>query len=155
METISTALIHVLLKLAIHQDVQAKLYEEIIGTFPDEKIAYDDIGKSKYLDAVVSETLRIHPAINRLFRICVGDTDFGEFKVNKGQLVGVSVYNIHHNPALFPEPDKFRPERFVNNEVDNNFLYLFGGGPSIVSCSSLGCCNFKFNLSLILFLLLI
>ena len=123
----------------MHQEKQEKLYQELIKTYPEETVAYDDINKSKYLDAVINETLRRYPALNRVIRVCVKDTDFGEFKVTKGQLVAVSVYNLHHNPTLFPEPHKFNPERFENHEIDSSLIYSFGGGPSCVSRSIFLC----------------
>ena len=138
-ETVSNALILSLFELAVHEEKQEKLYQELIRTYPEETVAYDDIGKSKYLDAVIQETLRRYPALFRLIRVCVKDTDLGEFKVKKGQQVAVSVYNLHHNPTLFPEPHKFNPERFENSEIDSNLIYSFGGGPSNVSRSIFLC----------------
>ena len=56
----------------------------------------------------------------------------GLFQVKKGQIVGVSVYNIHRNPEYFgANSDEFRPERFLKNEVKTDFMHFmpFGAGP--------------------------
>ena len=58
METISTTLSLLLYELAIHQDIQDKLYKDLIACHPTDDVAYDDLNKSKYLDNVVNETLR-------------------------------------------------------------------------------------------------
>lgn len=130
METVSNALIHVLLELSLNPDIQEKLYEDLMRCYPTDDISYEDIGKSKYLDNVIKENIRMHLALNRVFRVAIDDHDFGEFKVTKGQTVGVSIYNIHHNPEIFPDPYTFKPDRFENGEVDENTLYMpFSIGP--------------------------
>lgn len=127
-ETISNSLAHLLLELALNQDIQEKLYQDLIDCYPEDHVSFDDVGKSKYLECVVNESLRKYPAINRIFRIALEDCDLGDFKVKKGQTVGVSLYNLHHDPEIYPEPDRFYPERFLDNKISSDFLYLFGGG---------------------------
>ena len=130
MKTVSNALTHILLELALNPEAQEKLAEEINATHPtDEWVAYDDIGNCAYLDAFIKESIRLHLALNRVFRVALEDVDFGKFVVQKGQVVGVSIYNVHHNPKFYPEPYKFRPERFLNGEVDENLYMPFSTGP--------------------------
>lgn len=120
---------HVLLELSLNPEVQEKLAEEVAATYPTDDVAYEDINNSAYLDAVVKETNRRHLALNRLFRVALDDVDFGKFKVQKGQVMGVSVFNVHHDPKFYPEPYKFRPERFLNGEVDESLYLPFSVGP--------------------------
>lgn len=101
METISTALSLLLYELAINQEIQDKLYKDLITCHPTDDVAYDDLNASKYLDNVLNEALRKHTTLNRIFRQAVSDYDFGDFKVKRGQTIGVSLYNIHMNEKLF------------------------------------------------------
>jgi len=129
METVSGTLVHCLLELALNEKIQDKLNEELVRIYADGKVVdYEDVFKCEYLNAVIDETIRKYPGVNRQFRICLQDTNFGDFIVKKNQVVGASIYNLHHNPILFPEPEKFKPERFLNGEVDPTCVYTFGGG---------------------------
>lgn len=128
-ETVSNTLLHLLLELSLNPTIQEKLYEDLIHCYPDEKVLYEEIGKSKYLDWVVKENSRMHPALNRLIRVALNDHDLGQFKVEKGQFLSVSLYNLHHDPEVFSDPHTFKPERFAE-EVDENTLFMpFGIGP--------------------------
>lgn len=129
METVSGQLVHILLELALNPEVQEKLAEEIASIYPTDEVNYDAINDSAYLEACLKESLRMHLALNRVFRVALDDVDFGKFKIQAGQVMGVSIYNVHHNPEIYPEPYKFRPERFLNNEVDENLYMPFSLGP--------------------------
>ena len=84
---------HILLELSLNPEVQEKLAEELERIYPTDDVAYDDINNSPYLDAVVKENIRMHLALNRVLRVALDDVDFGKFKVQKGQVMGVSIYN--------------------------------------------------------------
>jgi len=118
LETIGTALSALLYELAIHENIQTKLVEELNKYFPDnDEVVYEDIFKCEYLNAVIDETLRKHTTLNRVSRKAIEDCDLGDFKVKKGQSIGISLYNLHNNPNLYPEPEKFKPERFITGEL--------------------------------------
>lgn len=122
-------MMHLLLELSLHPEVQEKLHSELVECFPNDRVPYEEINKSDYLNAVVDENLRLHVPLNRLVRIAMDDYDLGKFQVRKGQVVGVSVYNLHRNPEYFgADADEFRPERFLNGEVETDFM-PFGAGP--------------------------
>ena len=123
-------MIFLLLELALHPEVQEKLHAELVECFPNDQVPYDEINKSDYLNAVVDESLRFHVPLNRLVRIALDDCDLGRFQVKRGQIVGVSVYNMHRNPDYFgSDAHKFRPERFLNGEVEADAFIPFGAGP--------------------------
>ena len=120
---------HVLLELSSCQEAQEKLYKELVECYPNDRVAYDEINKSEYLSACLDESMRLHPALNRLLRVAVDDCDLGKFRLKKGQVVGVCVYNLHRDPQYFgADAHKFRPERFLNGEVETDFI-PFGAGP--------------------------
>lgn len=81
-----------------------------------------------------SETLRLYPPVPTLSRECVKDYIIPETDVTieKGTVVFVPAFGIHHDPEYFPNPEKFDPDRFNSENVHKirPFSYLpFGDGP--------------------------
>ncbi|KAK5641808.1 hypothetical protein RI129_010355 [Pyrocoelia pectoralis] len=138
-ETTSTLMCFMAHELAVNPDVQKKLQNEIDEVLKrsDEKITYETLLSMKYLDMVVSETLRMWPPGVAVERICGKDyiihTDNGKrFTLKKGVSVAIPVYAIHRDPKYFGSPGTFDPERFSdeNKCIIEPFSYLpFGVGP--------------------------
>ncbi|CAF3944887.1 unnamed protein product [Adineta steineri] len=131
-ETTSTALGYCTYRLAIHQDIQAKLYEEILEHWSSETNCYDVImTKLTYLDYFVKEVLRMYPiATQAINRQCMEDTDVVGYQIEKGSLIQVDVFSVHFNQELWgPEAvEEFHPERHSQKRNPLAFL-TFGGGP--------------------------
>ncbi|XP_058141702.1 cytochrome P450 3A8-like isoform X2 [Dasypus novemcinctus] len=132
-ETTSSALSFLMYELAMNPDVQKKLQEEIDTALPNKAPAtYDALVQMEYLDMVVNETLRIYPITGRLTRICKKDVEIKGVLIPKGTVVIIPNFLIHWDPEIWPEPEKFRPERFSkeNKESIDPYTYLpFGAGP--------------------------
>ncbi|KAF5289037.1 hypothetical protein FQA39_LY03916 [Lamprigera yunnana] len=146
-ETISTLMCFLSYELALNNEIQAKLQKEIDETLAEcnGKLTYEVLHKMKYLDMVVSETLRKWPPGFQLDRVCGGDYEIKPVNANeksllieKGTALIIPVAGIHHDPTYFPNPEKFDPERF-SEENKSNFepsAYLpFGLGPRICIAS--------------------
>jgi cytochrome P450 len=81
-----------------------------------------------YLSAVVSETLRMHPAVPIVMRRLTAPLTVGGVPWSPGDVVGVAVPAVHFDPSRWPHPYRFDPERFLRN-TPTPFEYLpFGGG---------------------------
>uniref|UniRef100_A0A914XLL0 Uncharacterized protein n=1 Tax=Plectus sambesii TaxID=2011161 RepID=A0A914XLL0_9BILA len=132
-ETTATTLHFALYMLAMHPEVQDKLVDEIHEVIGQtDEILYEHIGKFTYLDQVISETLRMFPALPRIDRDCSKDVVINDVKIPKGCAVGVPVWVIHYDPEIYPNPQTFDPERFSPEEKANRdpLAYLpFGYGP--------------------------
>ncbi|KAM7286395.1 putative ece1 protein [Ixodes scapularis] len=135
-DTTSSVLAFTLYLLAIHPEVQAKLREQADECFkqhgPDPSL--DVVSKLKYLHGVVSESLRMFPPGPRLERSSPTDYVLGDtgIKIPKDCPIAVPVYAMHHDPEYFPDPSKFDPDRFSEENIDNirPYTYLpFGAGP--------------------------
>ncbi|KAG5307127.1 CP9E2 protein, partial [Acromyrmex insinuator] len=120
--------------------IQVKLRQEIdeLLNESDGNVTYEAINKLKYLDAVIKEALRLFsPSI--MERICEKSYKLppalpGEksFTINKGMIIWIPLYAIHHDEKYYDNAEEFRPERFLNNNLDNNyrssFYFPFGLG---------------------------
>ncbi|KAK4874017.1 hypothetical protein RN001_013377 [Aquatica leii] len=128
-------------ELAINEDIQNKLLQEIDETLNNShgKITYEELFKMKYLDMVVSETLRKWTTGFQIDRECVKNYTIEPVNawekpvvIEKGTLVLFPVIGIHHDPKYFPNPDVFDPERFSDENKQNvkhNLYFPFGVGP--------------------------
>ncbi len=80
------------------------------------------------LEAFISETLRIEPIITDVQRICCKPLALGEWTVPAGETVSVNISAILSDPEIFPEPERFRPARFLERTFHTGELMPFGGG---------------------------
>ena len=129
--TTSTTLVYILYAMARPESEhrQLKLHEEV-------KMAGDSLQEVKdlpYLNAVIKETMRLYPTIiSTLPRILDSQLAVGRtnFVLPAGTQVGMQNYVHHRDPTLFPEPDKFIPERWLGDSVGdmNNALTPFSVG---------------------------
>nr|CAD7463171.1 unnamed protein product [Timema tahoe] len=137
-ETSTSAISFCLHELAINQDIQDRLAEEIctILRAQDNKITYEIINKMNYLDQVVNETLRKHTPASGITRVCSKPYIIPGTNVHlkKGDSVLVSIPGLHFDPKYYPDPERFDPERFTKENVKSRHPYTFlpfGEGPRI------------------------
>jgi cytochrome P450 len=99
-----------------------------LSTAVDAAAAGDD----GYLDAVVTESLRVRPVVPDITRKLAEDVDINEgprrLSLPAGTFVDPAIYLVMRDPRLYPEPLDFRPERFVGHRPDPNVWIPFGGG---------------------------
>ncbi|XP_055679444.1 probable cytochrome P450 9f2 [Lutzomyia longipalpis] len=138
-DTSSTVLSFAIYEIMVNTDVQEKLFEEISETNQNlggKPLKYETLQNLKYLDMVISETLRKWPAAPVVDRVCNRDFtlkyDNKEYTFRKGDVFWIPMVSFHRNPEYYPEPDKFDPERFSdeNKSSINPAAYVpFGVGP--------------------------
>lgn len=152
-ETSASTMASALYELALNQQIQDKLREEINQTYAKhDDITYDNIKEIIYLDKVVKETLRKHSPAAHLMRKSTTNYNFKGTKVSipKGQKVWIPIYAIHNDPNIYPKPDVFDPERFSEEAVRTRhaMCYLpFGDGPR--NCIALRFAYYQTKLGLI------
>lgn len=132
-ETTASCMAFTTYLLATNPQIQDKLREEIASICNDEdQITYEMIGKMTYLDMVISESLRMYPPGYLLLREAKVDFQCKGYTFPKGIAMVVPVYCVHHDPELWPQPDKFDPQRFTKEAIETRHpsAYLpFGAGP--------------------------
>nr|QEG47551.1 cytochrome P450 [Tetranychus cinnabarinus] len=133
-ETTAVALRWNLFNLGNHLDVQEKLYQEIIQFFPDDT-PVDDMDKLKecvYLEQIIKESLRLNPSVAGSARVLEDDVMVKGQRLIKGSIVGVSGLATHHDPSIYPDPEKFDPDRWSPENVSKipkTAWIPFGYGP--------------------------
>jgi cytochrome P450 len=92
-------------------------------------VAEIEAGKDdSYLDAVVKETLRSRPVVPVVARHAGQAFELDGYVIPAGTTLMASIYLVHNDPETYPEPDEFRPERFLNGTPDGAAWIPFGGG---------------------------
>lgn len=138
-ETMSVALKWTLAEIINHPTVLKKLREEMIGAVGLHKLVHDsDIPRLPYLQAVVKESLRLHPPTPLILRKCTQGCQIGGYDVIPDSRIIINVYAIMRDPGTWKIPTEFIPERFLANNalrVDfkhENLYYLpFGSASSV------------------------
>jgi cytochrome P450 len=116
-ETTATTLAWAVERLRRHPDVLRRLTEEA------------DAGGSQLREATILEIQRVRPVIDATLRkVRAPDLRLGRWTPPEGQVVLVSIYLIHRDETLFPNPLGFDPDRFVNSKPDTYEWIPFGGG---------------------------
>lgn len=109
-----------------HPEVLARLQDEIDALGPDPDPG--EYAKLPYLDAVCREALRIRPVVNEAVRMLVASLKIGDYELPAGVGIAPSILLIHRRPDIYPEPDVFRPERFLERKFSPFEFLPFGGG---------------------------
>jgi cytochrome P450 family 135 len=82
----------------------------------------------EYLDATIKETLRVRPVITDAARRLTREVELGGYRIPAGAVVLPSIAAIHYRTDLYPDPEEFRPERFLDGEQESYSWIPFGGG---------------------------
>ncbi|PSN43540.1 hypothetical protein C0J52_03717 [Blattella germanica] len=139
-ETSSSALSVLLHNLACHPTEQQRLRDEVDSALREHgKFTFEVVQGMTYLDMVLNESLRMHPIVPYMSRLCTKPfqlprADGTPMTVEVGTPVITPILAIHNDPQYYPEPKKFDPERFneENNAQRPKYVhYPFGEGPRI------------------------
>ncbi len=95
-----------------------RVMDKLLGSLDDDE----------YLDAVVKETLRVRPVIMDVARKLTKPTEVGGYTLPAGTLVLPAIAAVQARPDLYPEPEEFRPERFIEGQPESYAWIPFGGG---------------------------
>ena len=130
-ETTSNLLSWTLYLLARHPDLLARLRRELEVLPKDEAPRASDLQPLSYMKAVLNESMRIRPPVGIMMRKVAKDTEIDGYALKAGSLAIFSIFNLHHHPEFWPEPERFDPERFLSDE-NRRFSYMpFGTGERI------------------------
>jgi cytochrome P450 len=115
-ETTATALAWAVERLVRHPEKLDRLTVEV------------EEGASEYLDAVITETLRLRPVISLVARRLTEPVEIGDWELPAGVTISPCIYLLHRRRDIYPEPERFLPERFLDNPPGTYTWIPFGGG---------------------------
>jgi cytochrome P450 len=126
-ETTATALSWTLHRLSRHPEVLREVQTELDRVAADG-LEPDGVRELPYLDAVCKESLRIHPVVPGVGRVLKEPARIGGYDLPAGVVVGCSIYLVHTDPEVWPDPRRFDPQRFLHGRPAPGTYFPFGGG---------------------------
>lgn len=136
-ETSATTLSHLLLHMAENPVIQDKMHAEITEVMEkkgdgvlDQEVTRD--ANIPYILACINESLRMAPPLYRPERICTKDWTHKGITIKKGTVTMMASWPANRNPKVYPDPDEFKPERFLpenKKDIDQYAFTSFGFGP--------------------------
>jgi len=130
-ETTANALSFSISLLALHPEVQEKLYQEVKSISFDDDAIFEQIRKLQFTQQCIEEGMRLYPPAYFMDRVSLEeDTVDGAFH-NGGTVWLMSLYELHRHPNYWKTPDEFNPDRFGPEKRKNfsDFYFPFGAGP--------------------------
>jgi len=133
-ETSSNVLSWTFYLLAKHPEYINKIRKEIEVVFGKEKIDYAGLHKLDLTVNVLDEAMRLYPPFWMIDRVALNDDDINGIHISKDTMVVPYIYGVHHNAAIWNNPENFDPSRFdkINKGNRHSFAHIpFGGGPRV------------------------
>ncbi len=133
-ETTANALTWTFYLLSQHPDILHQLQEEVDRVLGNRRATLEDLKQLTYTEMVIKESMRLYPPAWITTRIVVEPIEFDTFTANAGDLLVMSPYLTHKDPALWDNPEQFDPLRFTEEaeKLRHKFAYFpFGGGPRV------------------------
>ncbi|KAJ9551987.1 hypothetical protein OSB04_016032 [Centaurea solstitialis] len=144
-DTVAILLEWIMARMVLHPTIQAKAQAEIKNVVGSGRPVSDaDLPNLPYLQAIVKETLRVHPPGPLLSwaRLAIHDTQVGPHMVPAGTTAMVNMWSITHNDQIWAEPEVFNPDRFMDEEVaimgSDLRLAPFGAGRRVCPGKAMG-----------------
>ncbi len=127
-ETTASALAWAFERILSELGVAERISAEIQAVAGDGSLAPAHFTRLEYLDAVVKETLRLRPVVAIVGRRLRAPFEVAGHRLPEGVFLAPCIYLTHRRPDIYPEPERFRPERFLEHRPDPYAWLPFGGG---------------------------
>jgi pentalenene oxygenase len=128
-ETASIALSWALHSLVQDDRIRTQLYNEVDEVLSGRTATHDDLPALQLTKRIVTETLRMRSPVWLLSRVVATETQLGDYRLPAGKVVGCSPLMTQHDPELYPDPDRFDPDRWLDPSAARTALMIpFGAG---------------------------
>lgn len=118
-DTTTSGISFTIYQLALNPHVQDKIYEEIVAVLGKNhksvELTYQLLQEFKYLEMAIKEGLRLFPSVPFIGRNLVEDIELDGITLPAGQDILIPIYMIHRNPEVYPDPERYDPERFSDS----------------------------------------
>ncbi|CAJ1944220.1 unnamed protein product [Sphenostylis stenocarpa] len=156
-DTVAILLEWILARMVLHPEIQGKAQSEIESVVGSGRsVSDEDLPNLPYVRGIVKETLRMHPPGPLLSwaRLSIHDTQIGNHFVPAGTTAMVNMWGITHDKQVWSDPEDFKPERFVKEEVQimgsDLRLAPFGAGRRVCPGKALGLATVELWLAIFL-----
>jgi cytochrome P450 len=149
-ETTTNSLTWTLFLLDQHPEIHAALVEELEGELKGAPPTIEQLERLPLLDRVVKESLRILPPVPTAFRMSTAPFELGGHSFGAETMVFYSPYVTHRLPDLYPEPARFRPDRWLQAEPPVYGYIPFSNGPRRCIGATMALLEIKLMLSMLL-----
>jgi cytochrome P450 len=117
--------------LSQHPDAEQRLLDELAAATPGDDFSFDQLMALRFATCVLKETLRLYPPVWLFSRRAIREDRLGEFRVPAGAHLFIAPYFLHRRPELWPDPERFDPDRFDEQRsapVDRYAFIPFSAG---------------------------
>lgn len=149
-ETSTNALSWTLFLLAEHPRIANDLVDELTGLLKGEAPTVEQLGKLPLLDAVVKESMRILPPVPLHPRLVAEDHELGGHFLPAHTEMFLSIFHMHHDPAVFPQPRRFDPSRWATIKPSVYEYNPFSAGPRMCIGAAFALMEIKIALAMLL-----
>jgi cytochrome P450 len=149
-ETNAAALAWTLFLLAQHPQVMADLVDELEGKLRGDAPTAEQLDDLPLLERVVKESMRVLPPAPFNGRVAVEATELGPYHLPQWSEVMFSHYHTHHMPDLYPQPEKFLPDRWLSINPSPYEYFPFGAGSRMCLGSGMALLEIRIVLAMIL-----
>ena len=131
--TIANLMVFMLLYIMLNPEVQKIVQEEIDNVCGSNPPSLDDRSKMPFTTATIMESMRMSSVVTMIpnHKSLHGDTKFAGYNIPGDADIMGNIYAVHMDPDLFPNPEKFNPQRFIDSDGDvvkTDTIILFGMG---------------------------
>ena len=114
-ETTAHGLTWMFLLLAESPAVRARVYHEVDAVLEGRNPTADDVARLPLLHAAFLEAMRIYPPVWAVPRHAEQEDQIGGFRIRRGSRIMISIWSMHHDPRVFPDPMAYRLERWLDD----------------------------------------
>jgi cytochrome P450 len=149
-DTTSRALLWTLFLLDQHPKIFADVLDELESKLHGDAPTVEQLNEIPLLERVIKESMRLLPPGTYTTRKATEPFEIGPYHLPKGTVLVISTYLTHHMPELYPEPEKFLPERWAKSNPSPYEYMPFGAGPRMCIGAPFAMMELKIVLAMIL-----
>jgi cytochrome P450 len=133
-ETSAEALTWTFYLLSQYPEIEAQFHAELDQVLNGRAPTINDLPQLRYTKMLVEESMRIYPPAWEVMRNTIHDDELGGYHIPAGSVLFWSQYTVHRHPDFWENPEEFKPERFLPEEVAKRHSYAyipFSNGPRV------------------------
>ncbi|MGC2442717.1 cytochrome P450, partial [Candidatus Binatus sp.] len=127
-ETTAATMAWVINRLLTNPDVMDRARAEVLSVLNGAQLDASQVGKLKYVEAVINETMRLDPVVPNIGRMLTRPQKIAGHELPAGVTIAPCIYLVHRRPELWPNPAQFNPDRFLDSRQTPYTFLPFGGG---------------------------